>query len=960
VLEPAGGDVGSVLVVGRDEEMAALRRWSAEAAGGRGRLVLCSGEPGVGKTRLAAAMAADARAAGVATGWGHCLDGDGSVAFRPWLDVLRPLAARRPHPPSGLEGFLAGPARRSGSAHSPPGAEARERAFDAVVILLRAAGEAGGVLVVLDDIHQADKPSLVLLAYLARRVGELPVLLVATHRDPGPGSGLSEVLPELLRGAATERLPLRGLGPEAVGRLLAAVTGRPTPPADAARVHRITGGNPFFVAELGLQWLAAGGPIDGSVPATVREAVWARLNRLGPTAREVLQVAAVIGERFPDGLVASAVGRSALVCLPALDEAAEAGLVGPAGPAGVHRFVHALVRDAVEEGMTGVARARWHGAVAEAIERYYASDLASHLSDLARHRVVAAPTTPGGVDQAVRWCERAADDALMRLAWEEAARLYGTALEMGGQLAWDDRWRLLLGRARARFPSAELAGALDDSLEAARLARSAGRGDLVAEAALVLQAVGDPGLLAPVRDLCEEALVVPDLAPELRARLLAQVALACFYLDPDRIDEASAAALAAGEASQDPDVIVAALRTCQLARSGPDGVADRLALADQMTGLGRRCRRPDVTMWGHLWRIDAQVQRGDLAGVGREINGLRPCVSKVGGTAAAWHLLRAQALLAQAEARFDDALALGCQARAQMALLHPEFAEPIWLNFQLVVGRHVGVDPATVQRRDSSQGFPGVASQLGHAGQAAAWAALGDLDAARASYRRWPPMATWHPPRYLFDQLMSLRLYDAVAIGHRQDLVALVDRLAGLRGHHLGAGAGGPIYGGPVVLLLAHAEHALGRTDAAVNDLRAALDATRVNGARGFAVEAAVLLAETLAERGASGGASEAADLAARAGSDAQLLGMVPWAARAEQVATNPHPTGTAPGPLTAREEQVAELVSRGLTNRAIAKALVVSERTAQNHVQHILTKLGFNARSQIAAWVVSRRQANR
>src|SRR5262245_15129771 len=164
--------------------MAALRRWSAEAVGGRGRLVLCSGEPGVGKTRLAAAVAAHAGSAGAATGWGHCLDGDGSVPFRPWLEVLRPLAARQPQPPSGLEGLLDGPAGRGGPARgSPPGAEARERVFDATVVLLRAAGEAGGVLVVLDDVHVADKPSLVLLAYLARRVGELPVLVVATHRD---------------------------------------------------------------------------------------------------------------------------------------------------------------------------------------------------------------------------------------------------------------------------------------------------------------------------------------------------------------------------------------------------------------------------------------------------------------------------------------------------------------------------------------------------------------------------------------------------------------------------------------------------------------------------------------------------------------------------------------------------------------------------------------------------------
>jgi DNA-binding CsgD family transcriptional regulator len=933
--------------------MAALRRWSAEAAGRRGRLVLCSGEAGVGKTRLAAAVADHARSVGAGTGWGHCLDGDGSVAFRPWLEILRPLVASQFRPPLGLEALLTGP-----STGELPRAETRERAFDAVVVVLRAAGAAGGMLVVLDDVHVADKASLVLLAYLARRVGDLPVLVVATHRDPAAGSPLSEVLPDLLRGAATERLPLRGLGPEAVGRLLAAVTGRPAPPADVARVHRVTGGNPFFVSELGLQWAETGRAVGGPVPATVREAVRARLGRLGPTAREVLQVAAIIGEQFSDGLVASAVGRSALACLPALDEAVAAGLVASAGPAGVHRFVHALVRDAVEAGMSSMVRARWHGVVAETIERYHAADLTAHLSDLARHRVAAAPTTPDGVDQAVRWCERAAVDAFARLAWEETARLYGAALDVGAQLAWHDRCRLLLGRARARFRSADLTEALHDSLEAARLARSAGRADLVAEAALVLDAVGDPGLLAPVRELCEEALAAPGLAPTLRARLLGQVALAWFYLDPDRIDEASAAALEAGEASHDPDVIVAALRTRQFARSGPDGVADRLALADRMTELGGRCRRADLTMWGHLWRIDAQTQRGDLAAVARELGGLRPCASRVGGTAAAWHLLRAQALLAQAEARFDDALALGRQARAQMALLHPEFAEPIWLNFQLAIGRHLGVDPAVVQRRDSSQGFPGVASQLSLAGQAAAWAALGDLDAARASYRRYPPMATWHPPRYLFDQLTKSRVYDAVAIGHHQDLVELVDRLAPLRGHHIGSGAGGPIYGGPVVLLLADAERALGRTDAAVSDLRAALDATRLNGARGFAVEAAVLLAETLAERGGLGDAAEAADLAVRATTDAAMLGMVPWTARAAQVAATLQPQGRATGPLTAREEEVAGLVSRGLTNRGIAEALVVSERTAQNHVQHILTKLGFTARSQIAAWVVSRRQA--
>jgi hypothetical protein len=270
--------------------------------------------------------------------------------------------------------------------------------------------------------------------------------------------------------------------------------------------------------------------------------------------------------------------------------------------------------------------------------------------------------------------------------------------------------------------------------------------------------------------------------------------------------------LATAERSEDPEAIVAALRARQLARSGPDGVADRLALAARTTALGDRYRRPDLLMWGHLWRIDAETQRGELASVGREVEGLRSCVPRVGSTAAEYHLLRTQALLAQAEARF---------------------AEPIWLNLQTALGRHTDLEATVVARRDTVRALPGPAAELQFAGQAAAHATLGDLDRARASYRRYRPMATWHPPRYLFCQLMTLRVYDAVAVGHHEDLVELLERLAPLRGHHIGSGAGGPVYGGPVELVLGHAERALGRLDRAAGDLRAAWAATMANGARG-------------------------------------------------------------------------------------------------------------------------------
>jgi DNA-binding CsgD family transcriptional regulator len=189
----------------------------------------------------------------------------------------------------------------------------------------------------------------------------------------------------------------------------------------------------------------------------------------------------------------------------------------------------------------------------------------------------------------------------------------------------------------------------------------------------------------------------------------------------------------------------------------------------------------------------------------------------------------------------------------------------------------------------------------------------------------------------------------AIGLGRIDDIAYLCAEFEPLRGRHVANGAGPGGYLGPVELHLGKAAAALGALEEAIADLTAAARISTTIGAPGFAVEASVELAEALARRGTRADTGRAHSVLAAAAPDAQRLGMVPFSRRIEGLRARLPAAG--PPPLSPREREVARLVGKGLTNRQIAEALYVSERTAQNHVQHILTKLGFANRSQIAVW---------
>ena len=958
--------MGSELV-GREPELAVLQECLEAALEGQARLVLCEGEAGIGKTRLAEELLASAAARGVRGMWGVAADSAGAPPYWPWRQVLRSLgetvdltAVAEEHrltvELARLSPDLFGPDRGPAPGEGSP--EHRFRQFDAMVVLLRELARRHPLVIVFDDVHWADRPSLLLLQHVARSVRDQRLLMVANHRPTEQME--SALLADLAREPITRQVHLGGLTPGAVARQLASLVGHDIGDAEVARVHALTGGNPFFVAEVGRMLADGRGDASGSlVSTTVREAIRARLDRLSAECVRLLQAASVIGRQFGLDVVAAMVGRPVPSCFEPLDEAVGAGLIEATSIPGEHRFAHGLVRDAIEAGLSTAERVRLHRLAAEAMEEIHAGSPRPPVFDLARHWAVAA--VQGERDRAVGWIRRAGEEAMRRYAYEEGARLFRLALDVGARdLDQPDRCDLLLALGKALHLSSDVLGALQACREAAEVAGDIGRADLMAEAALVAEPTLPPEANLMIMQLCEHALAAlgPE-PPALRARVAARYAEACHYLgDVDAALPLTAEVLRLAEQSADPQAWMAALHARQLVCSGPDGLDERESLADRLLAVASEAARPAELLWGHLWRVDASFERGDLARAARELEAADRCGQEAAGPLGRWQRLRAQATLAQARARFGDARRLADEARAALAPTGHPIGPIIWVGQRQAIGHHAGHD-ADVLAALGIGDDEAVEADLPATGVIQALAnalfllELGRPRQAAAIYRTLGPVADWEvkPHAALFSYAYGVCV--AVAVDARDDVVVLRELLSRYRGHHVVSGAGCVAYFGPVELWLGVGAAGLDLLDDAVVDLEEAVKGCAANGAVGFHAEAQYELAAALSRRGRPADLPRARSLLVDVENQAAALGMAPIAAKATRLMAELDATPA--WPLTPREREVAELVAQGLTNREIAARLHLSERTAQNHVQHILTKLGLGNRSQIAVWVTGR-----
>jgi DNA-binding SARP family transcriptional activator len=472
--EPVGpGPTGGF--VGRERELSELTGALEDALAGQGRVVLIVGEPGIGKSRLADELAGQARARGAQVLVGRCWESGGAPAFWPWVQALRSHV--RGAEPETLRMQLGG--RAEDLAHLLPDLSelfpevsaslsteaegARFRLFDATASFLRSIAEARPLVLVLDEVQAADAPSLLLLQFLVRELGESRVLFAVAccDVDPTRAGSVSGTIADLVQQPVTRRVELAGLTRPDVGRLVELTAGLAPTPELLAGIYEETEGNPLFVGEvvrlLAQEGRLAGGRVDVEqvgFPHSLREVIDSRLRRLSERCMQVLTVASVLGGEF--GLMAlqsvSALPLDDL--LRGLDEAMTARIVAELpGGIGRLRFAHASIRDALHEDLTEARRIGLHRLAGEALERLYAANPEPHLAELAHHFFLAAPGGEAG--KAVEYARRAGDRAVASLAYEEAARLFSLGLEaLELDVAPDETTRtellLWLGEARAR------------------------------------------------------------------------------------------------------------------------------------------------------------------------------------------------------------------------------------------------------------------------------------------------------------------------------------------------------------------------------------------------------------------------------------------------------------------------------------------------------------------------------
>jgi DNA-binding SARP family transcriptional activator len=659
------GTAASAGIVGRERELAELLPIADAALAGRGAVVLIGGEPGIGKSRLAEALARHAADRDAQVAVGRCWEAGGAPPLWPWVQALQALRDADRDELAGLLG------ERPGMGASEAGA--RFRMFAAVADFLRYEAATAPVALFLDDLHAADPASLLLLRFVAAQLADAPVVVVGCYRDTEVGAELAETLAELAREPSFRRLSLGGLDAAATSRLLATTMGAAPAPELAARVHAETHGNPLFAGEIG-RLLSAEANADPAVehlpiPEGVRDVIRRRLQRQSAPCRELLVMASVLGREFDLATVA-AVGRlDDEALLAAIEQATAARLISEVpGTSERLRFAHILVRDALYEDLPAPRRLRLHRQVGDALEEVHALNLDPRTAELAFHFVAAGSLA---TEKAIDYSERAGDLAAAQYGYEQAARHYQVALDLLERHSAPDVERtcallLALGNVLSRAGSS--GDAKDVFRRAATIADEHGWHDQLVRAAL-----GYGGRFAWPRastdhayvPLLERALEVVETSdPLARARLLARLA-AAIRDEPRRERRAAIAeeALAIARRSGDPVTLAYALEGYGVATEELDPGPEVLATADELVTLGQQLGDKERVFTGHDFRLNALWKLADRAGVEVEIEAETLLADELGQPAQQWHTASSRTALALMEGRFDDAERLIAHAR---------------------------------------------------------------------------------------------------------------------------------------------------------------------------------------------------------------------------------------------------------------------------------------------------------
>ncbi len=969
-----GGDNQHRPIVGRVGELELFRTVFERMLRGRRQLVLISGEPGIGKTRCAEALADVAEDQGALVLWGRCSEEAGAPPYWPWVQILRAyvesssLDEVRLNMGTAVKDIAALVPElldSSQQSHQTQAAiddasSARFRTFDAIRQFFRQATQQVPITLVLDNLHWADTPSLSLLEFLSQELLRSRLLIVGTYRDADPSTKapLLNTLGGLSRDSDAERVYLAGLSQSAVGELAKRLCDVSLSEAAIKVIHQRTDGNPLFAIELIKVLMdegtgAAIATMPARIPAGVHETIGRRLIRLSDRCNELLCAAAVYGRQFTAREIASAIEDEVQQVLIGLEPAVQAGIVqSSADASGSYQFTHALIRETIYADLPMIDRMRLHGRAGDALARAHAAHLEPAVSRIAYHYYQSAAL--GNTDKAVVFALRAADSAVRMGAYEDAPQHYDHVIEMleSGGVVHDERLArayILKGSALRLLGQAERS--IDVLLEAVNRIRVLGSAGLLVDVLMSL-AISSQHVaqqhMAPLLDRVLELLPADDSIP--RAKALATLAFAQRTLeDKSRLRLFVDQALDMAGRCCDASSRCACYQLLIMAlRGNPESLHRRLLLGGEYIAAARSTGSAGPLADAYYWQALHYFEAGQLGDL--------------------------EVLLEQYEAlstaRFGLHEYWAGSYRVTLALLRGE-----WIGLEARIERLLEIGAKT--RRDDADGVYG-------AQMFALNRDLGRLHtlgpqikqiAASATTRVWEPGLMlicaemgWLPEaRDIFERLVArdccaIRpddMYVTCLVFCAETCCALSDADRAQSLYHLLSPYAEQTVNHPTAVCFGAAALYLAMLACTANSP----DLARLHFERALSLNRAMRawpsLARTLYRYGAFL-ITRQTEAERRLGLQqlreaehlAQRLGMTRLAVHLEALLHKRE--GLAfPDDLTAREVEVLRLLAIGRTNKDVSLVLAISLNTVATHVRNILNKTQCANRTEAAAYAI-------
>jgi eukaryotic-like serine/threonine-protein kinase len=839
------------IFVGRTQEITTLRARLNDVVSGQGRLVMVVGEPGSGKTRITEQLVTFARLLGSQVLIGGCYEGEGAPAFWPWMQIIRayaqerrtePLASAMGQGAADIAQLVSEVRERLPNLPAPPSLEpeqARFRLFDSITAFLKSAAKEQPLVLVLDDLHWADKPSLLLLEFLTRELRDARLLVIGTYRDIelGRQHPLTQTLGELARQGLTERILLPGLTRPDVARFIEMTAGVETPEELVEAVYKKTEGNPFFVTEV-VRLLVSDGRLQRPgeaaswnirIPEGVRDVIGRRLDHLSELCNRVLTHAAVIGREFSLEALEALAEIPSDRLLELLEEAVAARVISEMPrAAGSYCFSHALIRETLYDRLSAARRLRLHRRVGEVLESIHQSRLEPHLDELAYHFIQAAPG--GQVEKALDYAVRAAQRATSLLAYEGAAGHYERALQALELKEPPDeqcRSELLLALGDAQTRAGNTVKARDTFQLAADVARRVGLAEHFARAALGIGAGAVMGTRYGEVDelqvrLLEEALrVLGENESAHRVRLLAQLCLALYHSVERRVRLSQEAVEMARRVASKPGLL-AALFSRSIALEGFEKAEERLAVATEIVQVAEEIGEKEMALRGHYRRLRELLELGDVPAVEEELKTYARLADELRQPRYLWLAPFYKSTFALLEGRFEDcerlvrqALTIGQRAQDPNAIL---FFNTEMVTLRRLQGRFEEVE---AEVKNFVLRYPSIAGW--RASLACIYSGMGRRSQAREEFERLaqndfaglPRDGAWVVGIALLAQVCAF-LHDA------QRAAPLYGLLLPFAGHNVIIGAAAVFYGpvsrhlGLLATTMSHWEEAAGHFEDAL------------------------------------------------------------------------------------------------------------------------------------------------